>query len=80
MPKVQRNEFSMYKLMFRHFVVRFFCIITRCIFIISFSNSALFPKGTCKSDRSRQERSNEYLAANFGAGTAENESYKSCQR
>ena len=33
-------------------------------------------KDACKSCRSRQELSNEYLLANFGFDTAENESLK----
>ena len=34
----------------------------------------------CKSDRSRQELSNEYLVAKFGFDTAENEPSKVCQQ
>ena len=33
----------------------------------------------CKSDRSRQELSNEYLVAKFGCDTAENEPSEVCQ-
>ena len=42
-------------------------------------------KDACKSDRSRQELSNEYflftqyLVSNIGFGTGENESLKVCQ-
>ena len=34
----------------------------------------------CKSCRSRQELSNEYLLAKFGFDTAENEPLKVCQK
>ena len=37
------------------------------------------PKDTCKSDRSRQELSNEYLAAKFGFDTAEKQSSKAAK-
>ena len=48
---------------------------------------SFLPKDACKSDRSHQElflkldpNSNEYLVANFGFDTAENESSKACQK
>ena len=34
----------------------------------------------CKSCRSRQELTNEYLVANFGVDTAENGPLKACQK
>ena len=34
----------------------------------------------CKSDRSRQELSNEYFVAKLGVDTAENESSEVCQK
>ena len=34
----------------------------------------------CKSDRSRQAPSNEYLVANFGFDTSENEPSEVCQK
>ena len=52
------------------------------IFIISFSISVLFSQKThtCKSCRSLQELSNEYLLAKFGVDTAENGPLKHCQK
>ena len=46
-----------------------------------FAFSRLDSKGVkeCKSDRSRQELSNEYLVTKFGLATAENEFLKVCQ-
>ena len=38
------------------------------------------PKDACKSERSYQELSNEYLVAKIGLDTAENESSKVCQK
>ena len=44
-----------------------------------FNVGSFLPKGACKSDRSRRELSNEYLLANIGFDTAENEHSKAAK-
>ena len=41
-----------------------------------FKVGSFLPKDACKSDRSRQELSNECLVVKFGFDTAENEPYQ----
>ena len=52
-------------------------VLRTSIYVLSLiSNSGFFlPKDACKSDRSRQELSNEYLVAKIGFDAAENEQF-----
>jgi len=45
-----------------------------------FNFCSFLPNDACKSDRSRQKLSNEYLIAKFGSDTAENEPSKVWQK
>ena len=60
---------------FSFILFRLFCIIHFHYFIFNFG-SFLQKTHKCKSCRSRQELSNEYLLAKIGVGTAENEPLK----
>ena len=69
------NYFHVYVILFSFILFHPFCIIHFHYFIFK-SGSFLQKTHTCKSCRSRQELSNEYLLAKCGFDTAEDEPLK----
>ena len=57
------------------------CVLSTSIHFhyVIFNFSSVLPKDACKSDRSRQVLSNDYLFAKIGFDTAENDPSTVCQ-